>query len=188
MDFEFLYAVSTTECPEYNGYNIVKCRNVEIQHHLPHKYFTDPDVIISALVTAINMIKSTRQTSIPFTWDQQLYQIIGDIIFHNPERFKNIVPILGDMHFLEAFVAAVGTLAGPLGLASVLNGAFSSVEAMLNGKKFPQNVRPLRLLVEFANAEDSPLSMDEVYEKLSTVKEKSCTSKSWIDLIIYPVS
>ena len=34
------------------------------------------------------------------------------------------------------------------GLAEVMNEAFSGVAKMLSGKKFPQNVRALRIVVE----------------------------------------
>ena len=104
--------------------------------------------MLTSMVTAMAMTTKAGQKSTPYTVDQQLYKVAVDIIFSDMQRFKDFTPILGGMHFLESFISAIGELAGPLGLCSILGGAFSSVEAMLKGKKFPQNVRALRMLLE----------------------------------------
>ena len=70
------------------------------------------------------------------------------MIFHNEKLFTNLAPILGKRHFLESFVSSIWTLTGPMELVSVSAGAFGSVDSMLNGKKFPQNIPVLRLAVE----------------------------------------
>ena len=92
-----------------------------------------------------------------------MYKVAVDIVFHEPERSKSIVPILGGMHYLAAFVGAIGNLAGSLGLTALLSSTFSSVES----KMYPQNVRALRLLVEIMLKnilcmENGPLSMIEL--------------------------
>jgi hypothetical protein len=47
-----------------------------------------------------------------------------------------------------SFVGAVGTLMAESGLSDVLSAVFGGVPKMLSGKKFPQNVRALRMLSE----------------------------------------
>ena len=49
---------------------------------------------------------------------------------------------------LMSFDGAVGCLMGESGLAEVMNAGFSGVAKMLNVKKFPQNVRTLRIIIE----------------------------------------
>ena len=79
-------------------------------------------------------------------WDQQLYKIGIDIIFNDMDRFFDLVPILGGMHFLQSFVSAIVTLTGSLGLRVRMGGAFYSIDAMLNDKNHSYNVRALRMV------------------------------------------
>ena len=65
-----------------------------------------------------------------------------------PDLFKDFVPHLGGMHTLMRFIGAVGTLMSNSGLEEVMNSTFAGVPNMLSEKKFPQNVRALRLVTE----------------------------------------
>ena len=47
-----------------------------------------------------------------------------------------------------SFVGSVGTLMAESGLAEVMSAVFGGVPKMLSGKKFPQNMRALQLIVE----------------------------------------
>ena len=63
---------------------------------------------------------------------------------------------------------------------------------MLEGKKYPQNVRALRILVEIMlknvfREDNAPESMEELREYLESLKLRSRTAKAWIDLVIEPV-
>ena len=68
---------------------------------------------------------------------------------------------------------------------------------MLNGKKFPQNVRALRLVIEellwpifesnSGDAPPTPGSMPELMNKLSELSMKIRTTKAWVDIGIRPV-
>ncbi len=91
------------------------------------------------------------------------------------------------MHYIESFISAIGDLAGPLGVRSILCGAFASVDAMLKGKKFPQNVRALRMLLEEIlrpilqpRLEDvaAPTSVQQLLNLLSEQSVKSQTTKA----------
>ena len=81
-----------------------------------------------------------------FTCDQQLYRVTLDIIWTNPDRWKCFYPRLGGMHWLMSFVGCIGKLMENSGMEKVLSAAFAGVPKMLTGKKFPMNVRALRLL------------------------------------------
>ena len=47
-----------------------------------------------------------------------------------------------------SFVGAIGSLMGGSGLSEILSSTFAGVPKMLSGKKFPQDVRAMRLVVE----------------------------------------
>ena len=48
----------------------------------------------------------------------------------------------------QSFVGSLGTLIAESGLAEVKSAIFGRVSKMLSGKKFPQNMRVLRLVEE----------------------------------------
>ena len=52
------------------------------------------------------------------------------------------------MHLLMSFIGCIETLMANSGLKEILNKTFSSVKKILNGKKFPMNLRALRMVVE----------------------------------------
>ncbi|KAH3850518.1 hypothetical protein DPMN_092930 [Dreissena polymorpha] len=52
------------------------------------------------------------------------------------------------MHFLMIFIGSVGTLMANTGLEELLESKFAGVSKLLNGKKYPQNVRALRIVTE----------------------------------------
>jgi len=52
------------------------------------------------------------------------------------------------MHTLMSFVGCVGTHIAESRLYEIMESTFGGVSKMLNGKKFPQNMRALRLVVE----------------------------------------
>ncbi|KAH3735393.1 hypothetical protein DPMN_041920 [Dreissena polymorpha] len=52
------------------------------------------------------------------------------------------------MHFLMSFVRSVGTLMAKSGLEELIESTFAVVSKLLNGKKYPQNVRALRIVTE----------------------------------------
>ena len=117
-DFDFLKKVITTpSCPEYNGYMTRKARKAGVspepainRHYLPLINHTpsDPSTILTAMSKAMT-------------------------ISRNAGRFKDVVPILAGVHFLEYYISSIRTLGGTLGLHVLMNGAFVSVDSMLNG-------------------------------------------------------
>ena len=49
---------------------------------------------------------------------------------------------------LMSFVGAIGMLMAETGLAHILESVFGGVEKMLTGKKFPMNMRAMRMVAE----------------------------------------
>ena len=99
------------------------------------------------------MVEAKRQTEARgqkytiFTVDQQIFAIVLNIIWTEPERWKMFIPRLGGIHFLMSFVGCIGVLMEGSGLKEIMKSAFAGVEKMLVGKKFPSNIRALRMVM-----------------------------------------
>ena len=70
-----------------------------------------------------------------------------DIIWNDPSRWTYFYPRIGGMHWLMSFVGSVGKLMKNSGLDMLMKTAFAGVKKVLTGKKFPMNVRALRIVV-----------------------------------------
>ena len=151
------YMNASTDCPEYHGYNTKVCR--EQGHILKRKtsivYLSlidkapsDPATIMSAMLKARAVTETTGQEYVVFTADQQLYRVSVHVMWENQVIFGNIYLRLGGMHLLMSYVGCIGSLMAGSGIVEVLSEAFGGVLKMLTGKKYPDNVRALRMLVE----------------------------------------
>ena len=78
------------DCKISNGSQVYALIN-----HTPN----DPNTMLTTMNTATTMTKQIGQTTLPYTWDQQLYKICIDIIFNNMDRFVDLIPILGGLYF-----------------------------------------------------------------------------------------
>ena len=89
---------------------------------------------------------------------------------------------------LMSFVGAVGSLMSESGLYEIMNVAFSGIAKMLSGKKFPQNVRAFRLVVEelLRNIiHDSKVtSYEDLVMVLDNLASNSRTAKLWVNVVI----
>ena len=157
-DFTFLRRIThDASTPEYNGFNTemarsqghsVKPSTKAVYTPLIDMKPSNPDTIRTAMVEAQRMTQITNQSVTLFTVDQQLYKVTLNVLWAYPEQFQNFIPRLGGMHMLMSFVGAVGTLMNNSGLEELMNSAFGGVPKMLSGKKYPQNLRALRMVVE----------------------------------------
>ena len=88
-----------------------------------------------------------------------------------------------------SFCGSVGKLMMDSGLSDILKHVFGSVEKMLSGKKYPQNVRALRLLAEelLRNHISPEHSYEDLITMLTDVSQRSRTAKMWIDCFLLPV-
>ena len=112
------------------------------------KSTSNPDTIMTAMSKAQEITGQSGQTFVIFTCDLQLYKVALEVKWAYPRRFENVILRLGGMHTLMSFIGAVGTLMADSGLAVILGDVFGGVPKMLTGKKFPQNVRAMRIVAE----------------------------------------
>ena len=201
VNHSFLQDILAKEdCPEFHGYNTKLCRE---QGHLPQPktkaiYLplidmkpSDPDTMLTAMVRVQELTSQTGQTFSLLTCDQQLYRVAVHVSWDQPERFKDMYLRLGDMHALMGFAGAVGSLMAESGLSDILSEVLGGVPKMLSGKKFPQNVRALRMMAEevvrglfmdhhFENNEDLMKALDQIASESRTVK-------LWVEILVKPV-
>lgn len=200
-DFNFFQDILTHDkCPEFNGYNTKLCR--EQGHTLMPKtkvvYLplidkppADPDTMMTVMVKAQQVSDSVGQEYVVFTADQQLYRIALHVIWENQAMFNNLYLRLGGMHLLMSYVGCIGTLMAESGIVDILSVPFGGVLKMLTGKKYPQNVRALRMLVEellrplFGKHELE--RMADLQNALDDVSLNSKTAKLWVDCLIRPM-
>ena len=125
-----------------------------------------------------------------FTSDQRLYKVAVDVQWAYPREFSDIINRLGGMHTLVSFAGAVGTLMQGSGLSEVLESTFAGVTKMLSDKKFPQNIRAMRLVLEellrSTMSDGSISTMEELLTRLDHAASASNTSKLWVDCFIKP--
>ena len=88
-------------------------------------------------------------------------------------------------------IGSIGSLAAKSDLQEVLCSPFGSVDKMLEGKRYAQNARALRMLVEeilcpiFVKHE-SIVTMGDLIRILDVLALKSRTTKLWVEIIIEP--
>ena len=200
-DFQFLEdIISVPNTPEFGGYNTgcsrkqghaTKGRTKAVYLPLIDMAPAEPTTMLTAMVEAQKLTNSTGQVYTIFTNDQQLYRIVVNITWVYGEMFLNFIPRLGGMHTLMSFVGAIGTLMAETGLEPIMNAAFGGVSKMLTGKKYPQNIRALRMVVEELLRGLITTGEFQTYSQLMTALEdqssQSRTTKLWVDNLIKPV-
>ena len=143
------------------------------------------------MLRAKSLGNARDQNWVIFTADQQLYKVACQIIWSYPENFSSFILRLGGMHYLMSFVGAVGANTAGSGVAEVLESTFFGVTKMLTGKKFPQNIRALKMLTEELLRgifQDNPSiqSMNALQTHLDILCSRSRTAKLWINNIVRP--
>ena len=101
---------------------------------------TDSSTMMTVLVKAMQQAEQTCQSYTVITCNQQLHKILVNIKWVNTTKFCNVILRLGGMHFLVSFIGCVGNLMTNSGLQDILSSTFGSMEKMLSGKNFPQNI------------------------------------------------
>ena len=198
-DFQFIKEVLTEpSVPDFAGYNTRKIRESGqlvqnetkvIYRPLINKMPSDPSTILTAMCDVESASERAGQQVTVFTCDQQLYRVTIDIIWDDPVRWKHFYPRIGGMHWLMSFVGAVGKLMKNSVLDLLMKSAFAGVEKMLIGKKFPMNVRALRIVVIelLRSIMNNHTTEDQFYSTLNDLVRKSKLAKHWIQNLIDPV-
>ena len=199
IDFQFMKEILTQpSVPDFAGYNtkqmresgqIMKTKSKLIFRPLINKTLSDPSTMLTAMCDIEDASHQAGQQVTVFTCDQQLYRVIMDIIWEDPVRWKHFYPRIGGMHWLMSFVGAVGKLMKNSGLDLLMKTAFAGVEKMLVGKKFPQHVRALRIVVIelLRPLIDVNTCQDDFTATLQELSNKSKLAEHWIQNLIYPV-
>jgi hypothetical protein len=155
--FSFQSIILYEDTPEFNGFNT---RAVREQGILPSKKTSinydqlkngkpsNPSTVYTALLRMKKRANSRGLYWVVNNADLQLYEVSCQIFWSNPEQFTPYIPIIGGMHKLMNFTGAVFNLMIDSGLIEILEHAFAGVAKMASGKKYPQNVRALRMVAE----------------------------------------
>ena len=153
---------------------------------------SDPNTVHTSITRGYEVTRDSNQDILVLTCDQQIDKTVLNITFHQPELLKGIVVILGGMHFLMDFVGCVGTLMAVSGLKEIMSTTFGSVDKMLQGKTYPQNIRALRLLTEellrpvFEKENARLTSMGDLEDVLDELAAQNRTTKMWVNNVIEP--
>ena len=201
LDFVFFRDIlSKEQVPEFHGYNTAVSREqgkpVQLKTKTAYLPLIDmppshPDTIMTGIIKAQEVTKSLGQDFVVFTCDLQLYKVAQEVKWAYPKRFENIILRLGGMHSLMSFVGAIGTLMADSGLADIMLDVFGGVSKMLTGKKFPQNVRAMRLVAEAvlqSTLQDQvPETAEGMVKILDKLASQSKTTQLWVDVFLKPV-
>ena len=201
LDVTFLHDIMCQDkCPEYNGYltktareqgHVTQPKTKVVYLPLIDSPPSNPSTMRVCMLRAKKVSEATGQEYVIFTADQQLYRVALHIQWTDQITFKNIYLRLGGMHILMSYVGCVGTLMENTGLTEVLSGPFGGVQKMLSGKKFPENVRALRMLVEEllrpVFTAQNIQTTQEFWNVLDDLSSRSRTAHLWIDCLIRPV-
>ena len=187
-------------CPEYMGYNTRACREQGLDKKVKTQVVYLPlidsppahaDTRASALLRAQQVSTSVGQEFVVFTVDQQLYRVALHVIWQTPDTFNNVYLRLGGMHLLMSFIGSIGSLMADTGIVELLNASFGGVLKMLSGKKFPENVRALRILTEEVLRpildKHTIGTMNDFQQLLDELSMGSQTAQLWINCLIKPV-
>ena len=92
------------------------------------------------------------------------------------------------MHLLISYCGCIGTLMADIGIVEILSVAFGGGLKMLNGKKFPQNVRaPSMLVEELLRRLFGKNSFHNMLQEVDAISVESKTSQRWVDSLIKPI-
>ena len=201
LDFQFFQNVALSEKPmEYGGFMTKMAReksqtiqpgSVIVYQPLINMNPSDHSTIKTAMIEGKRLSNASGQAFTVITADQAIYTLIVDNLWMDCEGlFQDVHARLGGMHMLMNIVGAAGKLMQETGLYEILGSAFGSVQNMMSGKRYPQNVRALRIVVEVLLAkhikdQDTPDQLDTF---LQSVSSQSPTSQLWVDNLIKPVN
>ena len=200
-DFEVIQEVITIDkCLDFNGYNTKLCR--EQGHSLAPTtnvvYLPLIDMppahagtMMTAMVKAKQISEAANQRFTILTLDQQLYRVALHVLSEIEAKFHNFYLRLGVMHLLMIYCGCIDTLMADTGIVEILSVTFGGVRNILSGKKFPQNVRALRMLVEELLrplfGKNSFHNMDYLLQESDAISVMSKTSRLWVDCLIKPI-
>jgi len=148
----------------------------------------EPDTMKTAIVEAQRLKSLTGQEWTIFTDDQQLYQVAVNITWTDQNVFSMFVPRLGGMHMIMTFVCWSCWYLDKRKQTWTLKSSFVGVPKLLSRKKFPQNVRALRMVTEEVLRPVLIIKgCTDLTKYLDLKCQQSNTTKLWVDCLIKPV-
>ena len=151
--------------------------------------------IMTAMVKAKQISEAANQRFTILTLDQQLCRVALHVLSENEAKQTKChncyMRRLGGMHLLMSYCGCIDAIMADTGIVEILSVPFDGVLKMPSGKKFPQNVRALRMLVEELLrplfGKNSFHNMDDLLQELDAISVKSKTSQPWVDSLIKPI-
>ena len=201
IDMNFIRDVlCNDDCPEFNGFNTKRMRDMNmpsepktVVHYRPllDMVPAEPDTMLTSMCDAMSISEQSGQDTTIFTCDQQLYKIAVQVQWNEPERFSKMVVRLGGMHMLMSFLGSIGSLMKGTGLEEIMAKVFGGVKKMLDGKKYPDNFRALRIMAEELLRDIiNPINFettDDLVKHLFEDLKESKTSQVWINNFLKPL-
>lgn len=112
----------------------------------------DMDTIATVLVRCQAIAKHLGQSKVVVTFDEALYCKAKELMWHNPDQFRNVVVRLGGFHVALNFLKTIGQHFKHSGLSEVLHesGVYTELTAnkILEGKSWNRAVRAHKLMLE----------------------------------------
>ena len=109
---------------------------------------SNQDTIKTTLHEAKRVANERGQKNTILSSDQQLYNVAVYFQWAYTVEFSDVILRLGWMHMLMSFVSAIGTLMSETGISEILASTSIRCTKDFSGKKFPHNLRAMRIVVE----------------------------------------
>ena len=113
----------------------------------------DMDTIATVLIRCQAIAKYFRQSKVVVTFDEALYCKAKELVWHNSDRFGNVVVKLGGFHIGLNFLKTIGQHFKHSGLSDVLHesGVYTKLTTnkVLEGKCWNRAIRAHKLMLEY---------------------------------------
>ena len=104
--------------------NKAKLKNIRLRMPLIDLVPFHPDTIMTVMVEDQKVTHNADQNYVLFTCGLQLYKVALHVKWTYQNMFSDVIPCLGDMHFLMSFIGCIGTLMENSGLEESLGDLF----------------------------------------------------------------
>ena len=101
----------------------IKSKTNVLYSPLIDKKLSDPSTILTAMDAVEKTSKKAGQEITILTCDPQLYRVVVNILWADPERWSQFLIFLGGMHILMSFIGCVGKLMSCSGLSILMGKA-----------------------------------------------------------------
>ena len=112
----------------------MKPRTNTLYFPLINKIPADPSTIAAAMSEIWIVTRDGGQEVSVFTYDQQSYLVVLDVIWANLERWETFYSRIDGTHWVMSFTGCIGKLMANSGLEKVVSCAFPGVNKMLIDK------------------------------------------------------